>query len=85
MTRVVVPISLPKELARKIERRVKIGDYASKSEYIRKAVRESLAWESDIAKHEKRAIQAGLRDLKKDRISKAFSDAGETIKYLRGL
>lgn len=80
-----MPISLPKELACKIERRVKLGDYASKSEYIRQAVRESLAWESEIAQHEKRAIQAGLTDIKKGRVSKTFSDAGEMIKYLRGL
>lgn len=42
MSRVVVPLSLPGKLNLAIERRVKNGKYASKSEYVRDLVREDL-------------------------------------------
>jgi Arc/MetJ-type ribon-helix-helix transcriptional regulator len=42
MSRVIVPLSLPIKLNLAIEKRVKNGKYASKSEYVRDLVREDL-------------------------------------------
>lgn len=80
-----MPISLPQELDRKIEKQLKVGNYASKSEYVRRAVRETLVWEAGIAKHERRAINAGLMAVKKKQFSRAFKNSREAVKYLRGL
>ncbi len=80
-----MPISLSKSLNFEIEKKVKKGFYSSKSEYIRKAVRESLILEAEITKREKKAIQEGLKAIRKGRVSKAFSNTREMAKYLRGL
>lgn len=84
MTRVVVPISLPKELNLQIEKKVKQGHYASKSEYVRKVIREDLAWKKKFERHEKRVIAEGLKAIGEGRVSKAFNSR-EVIKYLRSL
>ena len=80
-----MPISLPKSLNLEIEKKVRKGFYSSKSEYIRKAVRESLIWEAEVTKREKKAIQEGLKAIKEGRVSKVFSNTREMVKYLRGL
>jgi Arc/MetJ-type ribon-helix-helix transcriptional regulator len=85
MTRIVVPISLPKSLNLEIEKKVKKGFYSSKSEYVRKAVRESLIWEAEVAKYEKDAIKKGLKAIREGKVSKAFSSTREMAKYLRNL
>ena len=80
-----MPISLPKSLNFEIEKKVKKGFYSSKSEYVRKAVRESLIWEAEVTKREKKAIKEGLKAIRKGKVSKGFSSTGEMVKYLRSL
>lgn len=82
MSRVIVPISLPKDLNLKIEKRLKKEGYASKSEYFRDLVRKNLSKEELLLKCEKKAITEGLRAIREGRVSKAFNGR-EAIKYLR--
>lgn len=85
MTRVIIPISLPKELNLQIEKKVKQGHYASKSEYVRKVIREDLAWKMEFERYEKRAIAEGLKAIERGEYSKPFKNAKDAIKFLRGL
>lgn len=71
--REVINISLPKELARAVERIVKEGQYATKSEFLREIIRERIAEEDLLARIEKsrKEIRMGkgktlrsLRDLR---------------------
>lgn len=80
-----MPISLPKELNLKIEQKVKQGYYASKSEYFRDLARANLSKEELFLRREKRAVAEGLKALKEGRVSKAFSNSKEMMKYLNGL
>ena len=85
MTRVIVPISLPKELNMEVEKKVKQERYASKSEYIRKVVREDLAWKKKFEAHERRVIAEGLKAIERGEYSKPFKNAKDAIKFLRSL
>ncbi|MDP3764409.1 MAG: type II toxin-antitoxin system ParD family antitoxin [bacterium] len=85
MPRVIVSISLPRELNLEIEKKVKSGRYASKSEYFRDLVRKNLLKEELLLKREKKAVAEGLKDIKEGRVSKAFTNSREAMKYLSRL
>lgn len=80
-----MPISLPKELNLEVEKKVKQGHYASKSEYIREVVREDLALKKKFDRQERRIIAKGLKAVREGRVSKVFDNPKEMIKYLRSL
>lgn len=91
MTRVVVPISLPSRLDRRIEKEVKQGRFASKSEYIRDAVRESLDRAEIAAERKKnpkfyakldRELQKSLEAVEKGEYYGPFDTVEEGFKFL---
>lgn len=85
MTRVIVPISLPRDLNLEVEEKVKQERYASKSEYIRKVVREDLARKKEFEKYERRIVAEGLKAIERGEYSKPFKNAKDAIKFLRSL
>ena len=65
----IINISLPESLAREVEKEVKLGKFASKSEYIRHVLREyKLAKELEADRKEfakgKGKVLRSLRDLR---------------------
>ena len=83
MPRVVVTISLPKELNLRIKKRIKENSI-SKSEYFRNLVKKNLMREKSFLKREKKIIAQALKAAKKGRVSKIFNRR-EVTRYLRGL
>jgi Arc/MetJ-type ribon-helix-helix transcriptional regulator len=93
MARVVVPISLPKDLNLKIEKQIKKRGYASKSEYFRDLARESLdrlELEEERKKYPKfyakldRELKKGLKAIDKGEYSGPFT-AKEARKFLASI
>ena len=90
MPRVITPISLPKDLNIRIERRFKKRGFASKSEYFRDLAREDLD-RAEIEMERKRhpgfyakldlELKAGLKAIEKGEYSGPFTYE-EAIKFL---
>ena len=86
-----MPISLPKALDRKIEKQVRNGDYASKSEYLRELAREDLdrtETELERKKHSKfytkldRDLFESIKQYKQGKFYGPFKTAEDGIKFL---
>lgn len=92
MTRVVVPISMPKSLDLKIEMRFRKIGYASKSEYIRDLAREDLDRAEEETERKKypefyakldRDLEESIKQYRQGKYYGPFETAKEGIKFIR--
>lgn len=91
MTRVIVPISLPRDLDLRIKRQIKKNGFASKSEYFRDLARENLdrlELEKERKKHPKfyakldRDLMESIKQYEQGKYYGPFETAEEGIKFL---
>lgn len=91
MTRVIVPISLPRDLNLRIKKQIKRNGFASKSEYFRDLAREDLDRAEIAAERKKnpkfyakldRELQKSLEAVEKGEYYGPFDTVEEGFKFL---